>query len=80
MESITSEKGDTVENISGRIKKKLADLEETIEAEKRRREEETARITESIEQELNKMYAEFESQKKMRDQNVRKVDGMIRDV
>ena len=57
MENITSEKGDTVENLSNRIKKKLTDLECSIESEKRRREEETAKITEAIEQELNKMYA-----------------------
>lgn len=31
MESITSEKGETVENITVRIKKKLLDLEATIE-------------------------------------------------
>ena len=30
MENITSEKGDTVENISNRIKKKLIDLECSI--------------------------------------------------
>jgi hypothetical protein len=59
MESITAEKGETVENINVRIKKKLVDLEATIEGERQRREEDTTKITESVEQELNKMYAEF---------------------
>jgi uncharacterized protein YukE len=59
MESITAEKGETVENINVRIKKKLADLEATIEGERQRREEDTTKITESVEQELNKMYAEL---------------------
>jgi hypothetical protein len=37
MESITSEKGDTVESMALRVKKKLSDLENTIDAEKRKR-------------------------------------------
>lgn len=32
MESVTSEKGETVDGLTSRIKKKLADLESTIEA------------------------------------------------
>lgn len=56
MENITTEKGETVDNLAARIKKKIADLEEAIESERKRREEETAKITETIEEELNKMY------------------------
>jgi len=56
METITSEKGDTVETIALRIKNKLTALEASIEEEKRKREEETGKITTTIEQELNKMY------------------------
>lgn len=50
MESITAEKGETVEHITTRIKKRLADIEIAIDTEKKVREEDTAKITNAIEQ------------------------------
>jgi hypothetical protein len=55
-------------------------LELTIEEEKKRREEETIKITENIEQELNKMYGELEMQRKGREQTSRKIDTMIKEI
>lgn len=56
MENITTEKGETVEAISVRIKKKLNELEVAIGEEKVRREEECANLAGGIDQELKKMY------------------------
>ena len=66
MENITAEKGETVEHITTRIKKRLADIEVAIESEKKEREVDTSKITEAIEQQLNKLYADLEVQKKGR--------------
>jgi hypothetical protein len=39
---------------------------------------ETANVTEAVEQELNSLYAELESQRKSREQTARKIETMLK--
>ena len=62
------------------MKKRIFDMEQSIETEARKREDNTTELTENIEKELNKLHASIDKQKRGREETNKKLLAMIKDI
>lgn len=77
MEDVTNEKGQNIEAMTERMTRKILDMQENLASQKKKREDCVNQLTQAIEKELNRLYGELETNRKIRETTNKKITKMV---